>query len=222
MNGAIGAILPLAIAVTISPLPIIAEVLLLFTRQHVRNAGAYLAGFLVGVAAVLSVLVLAVSTLDPSASEQSSGAAVVQLVLGILLLIAARRQFRSRPRDGEVAPQPKWMQGIETFTPRRSLAVGAAIGAANPKNLAVGVAAAATITSAGLTTGATLITIAIYVIIAGSGVAAPFVVTVIYREKSHDILDGWKTWLSQNNAAVMTVLFLVFSVVLIGRGVAGI
>jgi maltodextrin utilization protein YvdJ len=48
------------------------------------------------------------------------------------------------------------------------------------------------------------------------------VVTVIYREKSHDILDGWKTWLSQNNAAVMTVLFLVFSVVLIGRGVAGI
>jgi hypothetical protein len=100
--------------------------------------------------------------------------------------------------------------------------VGAAIGAANPKNLAVGVAAAAAITSAGLSTGATLITIAIYVVIAGSGVAAPFVVTVIYREKSHDILDGWKTWLSQNNAAVMTVLFLVFSVVLIGRGVAGI
>jgi hypothetical protein len=171
---------------------------------------------------VLSVLVLAVSTLDPSASEQSSGAAVVQLGLGILLLIAARRQFRSRPRDGEVAPQPKWMQGIESFTPGRSLAVGAAIGAANPKNLAVGVAAAAAITSAGLSTGATLITIAIYVVIAGSGVAAPFVVTVIYRETSHDILDGWKTWLSQNNAAVMTVLFLVFSVVLIGRGVAGI
>lgn len=56
MNGVIGAILPLAIAVTISPLPIIAEVLLLFTTQPVRNAGAYLAGFLLGVGAALSVL----------------------------------------------------------------------------------------------------------------------------------------------------------------------
>lgn len=141
-------------------------------------------------------------------------------MLGILALIAARRQFRSRPGDGEVAPQPTWMQGIESFTPGRSLGVGGAIGAANPKNVAVGIAAAA-ITSAGLTTGATIIAIVIYVGIAGSGVAAPFVVTVIYREKAHDILDGWKTWLSQNNATVMTVLFLIFSVVLIGRGIAG-
>jgi zinc transporter ZupT len=221
MNGVIGAILPLAVAVTISPLPIIAEVLLLFTGQPVRNAGAYLAGFLVGVAAVLSALVLATSALDLSTSEASSGGAVVQLVLGVLLLIAARRQFRSRPRDGEVAPQPTWMQGIESFTPGRSLAVGAAIGAANPKNVAVGIAAAAVVTSAGVTTTATIIAIVIYVVIAGSGVAAPFVVMAIYREKAHDILDGWKTWLSQNNAAMMTVLFLVFSVVLISRGIAG-
>ena len=221
MNRVIGAILPLAIAVTISPLPIIAEVLLLFTTQPVRNAGAYLAGFLLGVAAALSVLVLAASALDLESSEPSSGAAIVQLALGILLLIAARRQFRSRPGAGEVAPQPTWMQGIESFTPGRSLGVGAAIGAANPKNVAVGIAAAAAITSAGLTTGETSIAIVIYVVIAGSGVAAPFVLTVIYCEKAHDILDGWKTWLGQNNAAVMTVLFLVFSVVLIGRGIAG-
>jgi hypothetical protein len=37
----IGSILPLAIAVTISPIPIIAEILLLFTKKPVANAASY-------------------------------------------------------------------------------------------------------------------------------------------------------------------------------------
>jgi hypothetical protein len=221
MNGVIGSILPLAIAVTISPLPIIAEVLLLFTRQPVRNAGAYLAGFLGGVAVVLGVLVVAANALDLASSEPSSGTAVVQLLLGLLLLAAAYRQFRSRPADGEEPPQPGWMQGIERFTPGRALGVGAVIGAANPKNVVVGIAAATTITSAGLSTGQATLAILFYVVVAGAGVAAPLVVMVVYGERAGAILDGWKTWLGRNNAAVMSVLFLVFAVVLIGRGIAG-
>jgi hypothetical protein len=55
----IGAILPLAIAVTISPLPIIGETLLLFSKKPVANAGAYLAGFVLGITVVLGVLVAA-------------------------------------------------------------------------------------------------------------------------------------------------------------------
>ncbi len=221
MNGVIGSILPLAIAVTISPLPIIAEVLLLFTRQPVRNAGAYLAGFLGGVAVVLGVLVVAANALDLARSEPSSGTAVVQLLLGLLLLAAAYRQFRSRPADGEEPPQPGWMQGIERFTPGRALGVGAVIGAANPKNVVVGIAAATTITSAGLGAAQAVLAIVVYVVVAGAGVAAPLVVMVVYGEKAGDILEGWRTWLGRNNAAVMSVLFLVFAVVLIGRGIAG-
>ena len=57
VHGVIGDILPLALAVTISPIPIVAEILLLFTTKPVANAAAYLIGFVVGVAAVLSVLV---------------------------------------------------------------------------------------------------------------------------------------------------------------------
>ena len=39
MNGGLGAILPLAIAVTISPIPIIAEILLLFTTSRCATRG---------------------------------------------------------------------------------------------------------------------------------------------------------------------------------------
>jgi len=40
-------------------------------------------------------------------------------------------------------------------------------------------------------------------------------------DKAAPVLDGWKTWLAANNATVMIVLFVVFGVVLIGKGIGG-
>ena len=40
-------------------------------------------------------------------------------------------------------------------------------------------------------------------------------------DKAGDVLDGWKSWLAANNATVMVVLFLVFGVSLIGKGIGG-
>ncbi len=117
---------------------------------------------------------------------------------------------------------PKWMNGIAEFAPRKSLAVGVGIGALNPKNIIVGVAAAVAIASASLPAGQEAGTIAVYVLVAVLDVAAPLVVTLAMGEKAQTILDSWKAWLGQNNAVVMTVLFLIFAVVLIGKGIAGI
>ena len=223
MKGVIGSILPLAIAVTISPIPIIAEILLLFTKKPVANAASYLAGFILGVAGVLAILVAIAGTLNLSAgSGPSKGTSILQLALGALLLAAALRQFRGRPKPGQEAAMPKWMNGIAGFTPGKSLLVGAGIGALNPKNIIVGVAAAVAIASASLPAGQDVGASAVYVLVAVLGVAAPLVVTLAMGEKSQPILDKWKAWLGQNNAAVMSVLFLVFAVVLIGKGIAGI
>ena len=117
---------------------------------------------------------------------------------------------------------PKWMNGIAGFAPGKSLIVGVGIGALNPKNIIVGVAAAVAIASASLSAGQEAGVIAVYVLVAVLGVAAPFVVTLAMGEKAQTILDSWKAWLGQNNAVVMTILFLIFAVVLIGKGIAGI
>ncbi len=223
MKGVIGSILPLAIAVTISPIPIIAEILLLFTKKPVANAASYLAGFIVGVAGVLAILAAVAATINLSAgSGPSEGASILQMALGVLLLAAALRQFRGRPEPGEEASMPKWMNGIAGFAPGKSLIVGVGIGALNPKNIIVGVAAAVAIASASLSTGQEVGAIAVYVLVAALGVAAPLVVTLAMGEKAQKILDSWKAWLGQNNAVVMSVLFLIFAVVLIGKGIAGI
>ena len=105
------------------------------------------------------------------------------------------------------------------FGPGRSLGAGLVLGSVNPKNVVVGLAAAATIESAAISHGQQIGAISLYVVVAVLGVAAPILVTAILGDRSPKVLDGWRVWLAQNNATVMSVLFLIFGVVLIGQGI---
>ena len=222
MNDVLGSIVLLALAVTISPVPIIAEILLLFTARRIPNAGAFVVGFTVGLTAVLGALVAVADTQDLSTGTSASTASsVLRLGLGALLVVGAVRQFRGRPAPGEAAPTPKWMDGIDSFQPGRSLGVGLVVGAVNPKNIAMAIGASVAIGAASLSGAQVGFTIALYVAVAILGVAAPLIVAVVMGDRAQGILDGWKAWLGQNNAAVMSVLFLVFGVVLISQGIQG-
>ena len=54
------------------------------------------------------------------------------------------------------------------------------------------------------------------------GVVAPIVVMLVLGERGPDVLHGWNVWLRHNNATVMSVLFVVFGVVLIGQGISSV
>ena len=116
---------------------------------------------------------------------------------------------------------PKWMNGIAGFAPGKSLIVGVGIGALNPKNIIVGVAAAVAIASPGLPAGQEAGAIAVYVLVAVLGVAAPLVVTLAMGGKPRrpGQLEGLAGPEQRGRDAV---LFLIFAVVLIGKGIAGI
>jgi hypothetical protein len=219
----VGEILPLALVVTISPLNIIPAILLLFTTKPLVNAMSFLVGFIAGVAVVLGLFVSIAGAVNLSAgSGHSTWAGALKLVLGVYLLVAAFRKFRNRPRTGEEGSMPKWMDGISGYSPGKALGAGAALGALNPKNVVVGLAAAAAIAAGGLSTGQQFAMSAIYVFVAVLGVAAPILVMLFLGERAPEVLDGLNDWLRQNNASVMSVLFVVFGVVLIGQGIAGV
>lgn len=223
MRVVIGDIIPLALVVTISPLNIIPAILLLFTARPLASASAFLVGFIIGVGALLGVLVAIAGAIDRSAhSGQATWVGIVKLVLGAYLMVAAVRKFRGRPGPDESAALPRWMDGVAGYSPGRSLGLGVVLGGLNPKNLVVGAAAAATIGSAGLSGGHQVVVGAVYVAVAVVGVAAPILVTVSLGDRSSGVLDGWKDWLGHNNATVMSVLFAVFGVVLVGQGIAGV
>ena len=223
MGNVIGQVLPLAIAITISPIPIIAVILLLFTERPKPNAAAFVVGFFIGVTVLLGILIAVASSQDLSDSDSTASTTSfwIKILLGALLAFAAYRQVSKRPQPGEEPDEPKWMAGISSFTAGKSFGTGLAVGAVNPKNVAMSIAAAATISAGGLSTGNEIATAVIYGVIASLGVLAPFVVAIAMGAKSTAVLDEWKAWLGQNNAVVMAVLFSIFAVVLIGQGIVG-
>jgi len=222
MTQAIGDILPLAIGIAISPVPIIAIILMLITPKARSNGLAFLGGWLLGLAVVGTIVLIVANTAGITTSSGPSRAvSAIKLVLGILLLFAAWRQFRTRPAHGEEAPLPKWMKSLDSFTPARSAAIGALLSGVNPKNLILNATAAAGIAQTGLAGAQQAVVLLVLIVIASIGVAAPVAVYFLMGDRAARVLAGWKTWLAANNATVMTVLLLVFGVVLIGKGIGG-
>ena len=82
-------------------------------------------------------------------------------------------------------------------------------------------AAGLSIAQAGLSAGQEAGTIVIYVVLAGATILGPLVVYLAMGQRAAESLGGWRTWLADNNATVMSVLLLVFAVVLIGQGISG-
>ena len=222
MTQAIGDILPLAIGIAISPVPIIAIILMLITPRARSNGLAFLGGWLLGLAVVGTIVLIVANTAGIAMSSgPSRTVSLIKLVLGLLLLFAAWRQFKKRPKAGEEAPMPKWMRALDGFTPARSLAIGALLSGVNPKNLILNATAAAGIAQTGLAGAQQAVVLIVLIVVGSLGIIAPVAVYFAMGDKAAKVLDGWKTWLAANNATVMIVLFVVFGVSLIGKGIGG-
>jgi hypothetical protein len=223
MGNAIGEMLPLAIGIAISPLAIVAVILILTTPKARTNGPAFLGGWLLGLAAVGGVALVVTDVAESSdASGPRSIVSVLTIVLGVVLLVLAWRRFRRRPRPGEEAPLPKWMAALDRFTPGRALAVGATLGGVKPKNLILTAAAAANIAASGLPGAQQLVVLILLILVASIGVIAPVAVYFLMGEqRAARVLDGGKAWRPAHNSTVMILLCVVLGTVLIGKGLGG-
>jgi threonine/homoserine/homoserine lactone efflux protein len=222
MGAALGAILPEAIGVAISPIPIIAVVLLLSTPKGKGNAFGFLIGWLVGLA-VVGTLVLLLA--DPAGATTDNGPATwlswLVLGLGALLILLGIKKFVGRPRDGVEPPLPKWMAAIDQFSFGKSLGLGFVLSAVNPKNLILTLAAAASIATAALSTSDSFVVLCLFVLIGTITLAMPIAIYLLAGHRAADILMDLRLWLTMHNAAIMSVLFVVIGAKIAGDGISG-
>jgi threonine/homoserine/homoserine lactone efflux protein len=210
------------VGVLVSPLPIVAVVLMLVTPRAKANAFSFLAGWLVGIYVLGTIVILVAGAATPSDAEPG-WVAWVKIVLGLLLLLVAVRQWAGRPRGDAEPATPKWMQAIDSMKPPAAAGLGALLGAVNPKNLLLVVSGAAAISAAAPgSTGTQLGALVVFTVVASLGVIAPVVVYVAMGSRAATILDGLKTWMIHNNAVIMAVLLLVIGVKMIGDGITAI
>jgi hypothetical protein len=222
MGKAIGGSLPMAVGIALSPIPIIAVVLMLTSRRAKVNGPVFVLGWLLGLG-VVGTIVLALA--GPAGASESGSPATwvswVKIALGVLLLLVAARQFRSRPHGDEQPHMPKWMATIDKTTPPAALGLAAVMSGANPKNLLLAVAGAAAIAGTGIPGGQQAIAYLIFALIGTLGVGIPVGIYFAMGKRSEKLLTGLKDWMSAYNAVIMSVLCLVIAAKLIGDGISG-
>lgn len=212
----LGDVLTPAIGIALSPVPIIAAILMLLSPRAGKTAPAFALGWLAGILVVALTVMLFVPASAASASGGGSATGWIKLAMGSLFLVMALRQWRQRPEPGQDAKLPKWMSGIDKAGPAAALGIGVLLSALNPKNLPLALAAGlslAQVSGADQTIG-----LIVFVALAASSVVVPVVVYLLFRQRMSGPLASLKDWLAHNNATVMFVVLLVMGVTLLGKG----
>ena len=190
-------LIPLALVVALSPLSIIPAVLVLHT-PHPRPAGlAFLAGWLIGLAALTIVFV------------EISGAALI--VFGVSRWLTRKRS----------AHTPAWMQRLGKLTPARAGLAALALTVVNPKVLFICAAAGLAIGTAGLGSAHIWIAVIWYVAVAASTVAIPILAYAVSGDRLDGALQRLKEWMEEQHATLVAAILIVIGLLVLYKGIHG-
>jgi threonine/homoserine/homoserine lactone efflux protein len=222
MGRAIADVLPVAVAIAVFPVPLIAVVLILGSEGGQAKGLAFVLAWLAGLAAV-GVVVLMVAG-EVNANDDGAPTPWVDrvlFVLGVALVALGVKGWLGRPRRDEKPPTPRWMRSIDRFTVRKAAGAGFGLSALNPKNVLLVVAAATEIAGAGLSAGHRLAVLAVFVLVASAGVLAPLVYSAVAGEHSRGPLDSLRGWMTRWNAVIMSLLLFLIGLKLIADAISG-
>ncbi|WP_431683510.1 GAP family protein [Kitasatospora sp. KL5] len=218
MGEAVGSMLTSAVGIAISPLPLIAVILMLGTPRGRTNGIAFTAGWTGALAALVAAVVVAGSGLNPD-EGRPTWSYWLRLALGVLFVLLAVRQWWARPREGHVSPPPVWMQALDRFTAARSAGLGAALVVANPKNVVLAVGGAAAVAASPASAGGKAVAAALMVLVGSLCTLLPLVVHLVGGDRSAHVLGEGKAWVAAHHTAIVTTVLAVLGTEYIGDAI---
>ena len=219
MGQGISEVLTYAIGVAISPIAIIAVIVILFSPRARANGIAFLGGWLIALTVVSAVGYALADQSDAATSSSASDTiSTGKVVAGVLLLFLALRRWRSRPAPGTEPEMPKLIARVDSLSPVKALGAGAVLGGVNPKNLVLTLGAATGVAQLSISSGDAVGALVVFVVLGSITIAGPVVYYFLAGQRAERELTALKNWLALHNAAVRTVVLLVFGVDLIAKG----
>ena len=208
-------LIPLAMVIALSPLSIIPAVLALHTDRPRPTGLAFLAGWLLGLAALVSLFVVA-SDLVGSLDKPPSWASWLRIVVGAALLVFGGYKWVTRKKSEH---SPAWMRKLSGLTPARAVATAAVLAVVNPKVLFICIAAGLAIGTAGIGVAHAWLAMVYFVLIAGSTVLLPILAYVVSGERLAAPLTRLKEWMEHQHATLVAAILVVIGVMLLYKGI---
>lgn len=214
----IGHILPIALAVAISSVPITATIVLLLSDGRSRSAAPFLIGWVLGMLITVTITSLAAQAIPVGRTRRQADTAlgVIAIVVGLAIIVLAIVSWR-RARKSP-AEMPKWVSSIGALGPWRSSGVGFLLNL-RPKGLLLAIAAGLTIRADAVSVGNAVFAIVVYTVIGASTVAVPIIATLAAPARMEPRLLRAREWLDTHGDALTNVILLFIGVVVVGTGI---
>jgi cadmium resistance protein CadD (predicted permease) len=196
----LGALIPLGLVIALSPITVIPAVLVLQAPRPRPSGLAFLAGWVLGLAALTAVSVAGSGLLGGLHKSPPTWASWLRVILGAALIVLGIYRWLTRHRHTE---SPAWMRSFATITPARAAITGAAL-------LAIG--------GSGMDVADDWIAAAFFVAIAASTVAVPILAYAAAGHRLDDTMARLKDWMDKNNAALMAAILVVIGVMVLYNG----
>jgi len=209
-------LIPLALVIALSPLSVIPAVLVLQTPRPRPTGLAFLAGWLVGLAALTAAFVASSDALGDLRKSPPTWASWLRIVLGSALI--AFGIYRWLTRHGHTE-SPKWMRSFTTLTPNRAAITGLVLVVIRVEVLICTALAGLAIGSGGPGMAAKWILGAVFVAVAASTAAAPILAYAAAGNRLDEPMARLKDWMEQNNAALLAAILLVIGLMVVHNGV---
>jgi len=214
--------LPFAVGIAISPVPIITVILMLFTpRPRSNGAGFVLGWFLgIGIPALVVFMVDRVINQGDVATPPSRMALNLRIAVGVILILVAAWNWMHRNKQDVENKKPLLMRVVDSITPWKAILLGFLFAdVTNPKNLALTVAGCMAITAGHLSAFGNAIVLTLFTGMASLCVALPVLLFLSGGDAAKLTVEQWRQWLMKHKKGVMALLFFVFGIALLVRGV---
>ena len=205
----------IGLAVTLDPLPLTAFMIVLPSRRGVRKGAAFVFGWLVSLAIVVTVTVVATGNNPPQPSTAPSLAALaVKIAIGAVLVVIGVRHIRARGRPKPPKKPPKWQEHVDNMSPWFAMALAPTL---QPWVL-IG-AGAATVVGAKLSSWESFVALFGYCVLASASYLAMEIYAVVRPSQSQALLARFRTWIDTHTDQVIIVGSLIIGFWLIANSI---
>jgi hypothetical protein len=189
----------IGLAITLDPLPLTAFIVVLPSEHGARKGAAFVFGWLVSMAVVVTVTILATGDDPPKPDTVPSLAALaVKIALGVFLVRVGIRRERRRGQPKLPKKQPKWQAQVDSMSPWLAMGLAPTL---QPWAL-IG-AGAATVVQAKLSSTASFLALFFYCVLASASYLIMEAYAVVRPAESQAFLAKLQRWIDGHTDQVI-------------------